>query len=72
MSRLHIVKRNSPTRAASGGTVPPEPPAGALPLDPNLMYRYAERLARMPLGKSEQAAIPRYGWHNAPGAHANG
>ena len=28
--------------AASGGALPPEPPAGALPLDPKMMWSHGE------------------------------
>ena len=43
-----------PTQAASGGTMPPEPPAGALPLDPNFILPQSKCLAHMPLGRFER------------------
>jgi hypothetical protein len=38
------------------GALPPEPPAGALPLDPKMMQKQSESLALMALGRYKQQA----------------
>jgi len=46
---------SSPTRRAAGATQPPAPPAqGCAPGNPNLILLYAERLARMPVGRADR------------------